>query len=207
MNAFKSYFVPKKAASDKARPAAREKEAAAATAQASGSNGNNSSGGRDATTTTTTTMTTAAAGLGAPGPTPASGPTSLGGTSRPDSLRSSNLLYPAGDFRNDAESASDVRAEVVCNYMYQRQLERGYATGLSPAEGVVLKKGKNDYTCCPPDLRQFQYGLYDMTMELNVRVCVVVCFCLRFLFHLLPFYSPRKTNHAHRGRTPPPLPS
>lgn len=39
-----------------------------------------------------------------------------------------------------------------------------------PGEGVVLKKGKNNYTCCPPQLRDIPYGLYDMAMELNVRV-------------------------------------
>ena len=165
MKAFKSYFVPKKADSPKAKPAVKEKAAASSSSSQPRGNG----GGRDIAAETATT------GLPQAGlTTPASGPTSLGDpaslASRPDSLRSSSLLYPAGDFRNDAESAGDVRAEVVCNYMYQRQLERGYTTGLLPTEGVVLKKGKNDYTCCPPDLRQYQYSLYDMTMELNVRV-------------------------------------
>ena len=166
MKAFKSYFVPKKADASQAKPAAKEKAATSS----SSSQPEGIGGGRDTSAATVTTGVIPQAGL----TTPASGPMSLRGpaslASRPDSLRSSSLLYPVGDFRNDAESAGDVRAEVVCNYMYQRQLERGYTTGLLPTEGVVLKKGKNDYTCCPPDLRQYQYSLYDMTMELNVRV-------------------------------------
>lgn len=58
----------------------------------------------------------------------------------------------------------------MCSWLYQQQLERQYATGMLPGEGVVLKKTKNDYTCCPPQLRDISRGLYDMSMELNVRV-------------------------------------
>ncbi|RYP78864.1 hypothetical protein DL771_000249 [Monosporascus sp. 5C6A] len=143
MNVFKSYFVPKKAAS-KAKA------------------------GKEKATVVTETKPNNGARQGAP----VSGPASLRG-SRPDSIRSS-ALFPVGDFRNDLDSVNDVRAEVVCNYMYQQQLERGYTTGVLPGEGVVLKKRKNDYTCCPADLRQHQYGLYDMSMELNVRCAITV---------------------------------
>lgn len=144
MDAFKSYFVPNKASSKSKSATAAEKEKSTVVSEHPPRNV-------------------------APRPPPPSGPTSLGG-SRPDSIRSS-ALYPVGDFRNDHESVNDVKAEVVCNYMYQQQLGLGYTTGTLPGEGVVLKKGKNDYTCCPADLRQYQYGLYDMSMELNVRVC------------------------------------
>ncbi|RYP89456.1 hypothetical protein DL769_000007 [Monosporascus sp. CRB-8-3] len=143
MNIFKSYFVPKKAASK----AKAGKEKATVVTEVKSNNG---------------------ARQGAP----ASGPASLPG-SRPDSIRSS-ALFPVGDFRNDQDTVNDVRAEVVCNYMYQQQLERGYTTGALPGEGVVLKKRKNDYTCCPADLRQYQHGLYDMSMELNVRCAITV---------------------------------
>ncbi len=143
MNAFKSYFVPRKAASR--AQAAKEKSKSNVASEAPPRS--------DV----------------APRAPPASGLASPVG-SPSDSIRSS-ALYPAGDFRNDHKSVNDVRAEVVCNYMYQQLLEKGYTTGAIPGEGVVLKKGKNDYAYCPADLRQYQYGLYDMSMELNVRVC------------------------------------
>ncbi|KAI1105127.1 glycosyl transferase family group 2-domain-containing protein [Jackrogersella minutella] len=93
--------------------------------------------------------------------------------SRADSAYA-NSIYPSGDFRNTRESIVNVKADVVCSWLYQQQLERQYATGMLPGEGVVLKKGKNNYTCCPPQLRDIPYGLYDMSMELNVRCAMTV---------------------------------
>jgi hypothetical protein len=90
------------------------------------------------------------------------------GSRPPSSYRAS--LYPSGDFRNARESLLDVKADVMCSWLYQQQLERQYATGILPGEGVVLKKGRNDYACCPPQLQEMKYSLYDMAMELNVRV-------------------------------------
>ncbi|KAI0514471.1 glycosyl transferase family group 2-domain-containing protein [Xylaria bambusicola] len=83
-------------------------------------------------------------------------------------------LYPTGDFRNARESLLDVKADVMCSWLYQQQLERQYATGILPGEGVVLKKGRNNYACCPPQLRDMKYSLYDMAMELNVRCAMTV---------------------------------
>lgn len=90
--------------------------------------------------------------------------------SRPGSTYRSSI-YPTGDFRNARESLIDVKADVMCSWLYQQQLERQYATGILPGEGVVLKKGRNNYACCPPQLQEMRYSLYDMAMELNVRVC------------------------------------
>ncbi|KAI8953468.1 glycosyl transferase family group 2-domain-containing protein [Xylaria longipes] len=93
--------------------------------------------------------------------------------SRPGSLYPSSL-YPAGDFRNARESLLDVKADVMCSWLYQQQLERQYATGILPGEGVVLKKGRNNYACCPPQLQEMKYSLYDMAMELNVRCAMTI---------------------------------
>ncbi|KAI0842476.1 glycosyl transferase family group 2-domain-containing protein [Hypoxylon sp. FL0890] len=83
-------------------------------------------------------------------------------------------IFPTGDFRNARESIINVKSDVVCSWLYQQQLERQYATGMLPGEGVVLKKGKNDYACCPPQLRDIPNGLYDMSMVLNVRCAMTV---------------------------------
>ncbi|KAI1302063.1 glycosyl transferase family group 2-domain-containing protein [Xylaria venustula] len=83
-------------------------------------------------------------------------------------------LYPTGDFRNARESLLDVKADVMCSWLYQQQLERQYATGILPGEGVVLKKGRNNYACCPPQLQEMRYSLYDMAMELNVRCAMTI---------------------------------
>ncbi|GAW17010.1 hypothetical protein ANO14919_064590 [Xylariales sp. No.14919] len=93
--------------------------------------------------------------------------------SRPGSTYRASL-YPTGDFRNARESLIDVKADVMCSWLYQQQLERQYATGILPGEGVVLKKGRNNYACCPPQLQDMKYSLYDMAMELNVRCAMTV---------------------------------
>ncbi|KAI0206843.1 glycosyl transferase family group 2-domain-containing protein [Astrocystis sublimbata] len=84
-------------------------------------------------------------------------------------------IYPTGDFRNGPrESLLDVKADVMCSWLYQQQLERQYATGILPGEGVVLKKGRNNYACCPPQLQDMKYSLYDMAMELNVKCAMTI---------------------------------
>ncbi|KAI1327253.1 glycosyl transferase family group 2-domain-containing protein [Xylariaceae sp. FL0255] len=94
-------------------------------------------------------------------------------TSRPASTYAASL-YPSGDFRNAPESLLDIKADVMCSWLYQQQLERQYATGILPGEGVIMKKGRNNYACCPPHLQDMKYSLYDMAMELNVRCAMTV---------------------------------
>ncbi|KAI0152929.1 glycosyl transferase family group 2-domain-containing protein [Xylariaceae sp. FL1272] len=106
--------------------------------------------------------------------------TSIPGTATPRSLNNSRpaslypgSAFPGGDFRN-AESLADIKADVMCSWLYQQQLESQYATGILPGEGVILKKGRNNYACCPPQLQDMKYGLFDMAMELNVRCAMTV---------------------------------
>ncbi|KXJ92069.1 glycosyl transferase family group 2-domain-containing protein, partial [Microdochium bolleyi] len=62
----------------------------------------------------------------------------------------------------------------MCNWLYQQQLEKQYATGMIPGEGVVLKKARDSYACYPPQLRDMPFSLYDMSMALNVRCAMTV---------------------------------
>jgi hypothetical protein len=79
-------------------------------------------------------------------------------------------LYPTGDFRNSSvPEINDMKTEIMCNYLHQQQLKKMWANG-SREEGVLLKKSKDDYTCCPPDLQLRRKGLFDAVKKLNVRV-------------------------------------
>ena len=79
--------------------------------------------------------------------------------------------YPAGDFRNSSlPEITDMKTEVMCNYLHQQQLERMWSNG-GREEGVLLKKSKEEYTCCPSDLQLQANGLFDAVKRLNVRVC------------------------------------
>lgn len=80
-------------------------------------------------------------------------------------------LYPEGDFRNSPrESMLDIKTDVMASYIQQQQLEKLWSTE-SPGEGVILKKEKGSYACCPPDLQNDHAGLYDAIVQMNVRVC------------------------------------
>jgi len=81
-----------------------------------------------------------------------------------------SFLYPTGDFRNNAkEDLLDIKCDVMVNWLYQQQMEMLWAAG-SPDEGVVLKKTRGQYTCCPADIMDEPMGFYKNIEMLNVRV-------------------------------------
>lgn len=85
-------------------------------------------------------------------------------TSRPASL------YPAGDFRNSAlEEIIDIKCDVMVNWLHQQQLESMWSSG-GPGEGVVLKKTRDNFTCCPSELAECRGDFFDAIRALNVRV-------------------------------------
>lgn len=102
-----------------------------------------------------TSMSTAA-------PTP--GTMTPGAWSRPASI------YPVGDFRNSqSEDLNEVKCDVMVNWLYQQQMERLWTAG-GIDEGVVLKKSRGQYTCCPNDILDEPYGFFKAVEALNVRV-------------------------------------
>ena len=83
-------------------------------------------------------------------------------------------LYPTGDFRNSpSPDYHDMKTEIMCNYLYQQQLKKMWSSG-TEEEGVLLKKGRDEYACCPPDLEMQRGGLFDAIRGLNVRCAMTV---------------------------------
>ena len=92
---------------------------------------------------------------------------------RPTTPTSSNRasLYPAGNFQNSSiPDINDMKGEIMCNYLHQQQLKKMWSNG-GREEGVLLKKSREYYTCCPSDLQSQRNGLFDAVKRLNVRVC------------------------------------
>ena len=84
-------------------------------------------------------------------------------------------IYPAGDFRNQAvDEILDIKCDVMVNWLHQQQLESMWSTG-GPGEGVVLKKAKDNFTCCPSDLSHYRGDFYDAVSALNVKVSILSC--------------------------------
>ncbi len=94
-------------------------------------------------------------------------------TSRPSSI------YPNGDFRNgDRESIVDIKHDVMVNWLYQQQLEKLWGSCL-PHEGVVLKRGRGDFICCPPSLKDHESMLFQQVSLLNVKVSLICNFTMK----------------------------
>ncbi|KAI9831674.1 MAG: hypothetical protein M1819_004740 [Sarea resinae] len=85
-----------------------------------------------------------------------------------------NSLYPSGDFRNaKLDEVNDIKADVMVNYLFQQQLERFWVHS-DHGEGVVLKKGRGQYTCCPGSLVDDGSGLFAAVANLKVRAAMTV---------------------------------
>ena len=85
-------------------------------------------------------------------------------TSRPSSI------FPDGDFRNQTvEIVLDIKADVMVSWLHQQQVEKLWSTSL-PGEGVVLKKARDSFTCCPLSLKSEESGIFDLITALNARV-------------------------------------
>jgi hypothetical protein len=89
--------------------------------------------------------------------------------------RYSPSIFPAGDHRNhDFDALNEVRSDMMVNWLYEQQLRKQYATGEDPFEGVVLKKSRGNFTCCPPHMAALPDSLFAMVREMNVRCAMTV---------------------------------
>jgi hypothetical protein len=94
-------------------------------------------------------------------------------TSRAPSLRHSFL--PAGDARNqDADTINEIRNDMMVNWLYEQQLRKQYASGMDPYEGVVLKKARGAFACCPPQMAAIPDSLFAVVAAMNVRCAMTV---------------------------------
>lgn len=95
-------------------------------------------------------------------------------TTKSSHISASGPAYPTGDFRNNPTPlVMDLKADIMANWLYHRQQENMW-THSGWDEGVVLKKAKDDYVCCPSDLLQRRGGFYDSVKKLNVKVCMLL---------------------------------
>ena len=94
-------------------------------------------------------------------------------TSRAPSLR--NSFLPAHDARSrDSETINEIRNDMMVNWLYEQQLRKQYASGADPYEGVVLKKGRGAFACCPPQMAAIPDSLFAVVAQMNVRCAMTV---------------------------------
>jgi hypothetical protein len=82
----------------------------------------------------------------------------------------SRAFYPGGDSGNGSSlHLTDMKADVMANWLYHRQQEKMWTFG-GFDEGVILKKARDEYASCPPELLQNRDGFHDSARKLNVKV-------------------------------------
>ncbi|EMC92102.1 hypothetical protein BAUCODRAFT_77902 [Baudoinia panamericana UAMH 10762] len=101
-------------------------------------------------------------------------PPNRSGAATPTGSRPASL-YPDGEIsRNSASNLSDIKCEVMVNWLYQRQMERLWTAG-GFDEGVMLKKGGGSgFAACPSELLDEPYGFAKSIEMLNVRCAITV---------------------------------
>ncbi|KAL2015088.1 hypothetical protein VTK56DRAFT_6327 [Thermocarpiscus australiensis] len=96
--------------------------------------------------------------------------------SRPASTRHS--LFPLGDARNsDADAILEIRSDMMVNWLHEQQRRKQYCTGADPFEGVVLKKARGSFACCPPQMAALGGAgttLLAAASQMNVRCAMTV---------------------------------
>lgn len=93
--------------------------------------------------------------------------------SRPASFRHS-AIFPSLDATNSRISLIDIKNDMMVKWLYEQQLRKQYASGSNAFEGVVLKKARGDFTCCPPQMSLIPNSLYAMVAQMNVRCAMTV---------------------------------
>ncbi|CAK3736195.1 hypothetical protein CB0940_11695 [Lecanosticta acicola] len=95
------------------------------------------------------------------------------GTATPAWSRPASIA-PAENYRNSQMGdLNEIKCDVMVNWLYQQQMERLWTAG-GVDEGVVLKKNRSEYTCCPGDMVDEPYGFFKAVETLNVRVAMTV---------------------------------
>lgn len=102
--------------------------------------------------------------------TPAAGSSTPGTATSGSWSRPASIAPAGGDYRSSQyDEINEIKADVMVNWLYQQQMERLWTAG-GVDEGVVLKKSRGAYACCPADITEEPYGFFKAVETLNVRV-------------------------------------
>lgn len=101
---------------------------------------------------------------------PAVTPLNISRVGSPAVSRPGSLFEGSGGFDPSNQDIVDLKCDVMVNHLYKKQQERIWSTPNAEDEGVVLKKSRGRYTCCPATLADGPNGFVKAIEALNVRV-------------------------------------
>lgn len=71
---------------------------------------------------------------------------------------------------NSSTYVDEIKHEVIVNYLYQQQCSNLWVHEASgELEGVLLRKSRNSYMACPPQLTKSAFGLACAALNVQVR--------------------------------------
>lgn len=90
----------------------------------------------------------------------------------PDSRAASSRVSLAPSQRSTRSSfVEDIKHEVMVNYLYQQQCSHLWVSdGSGEHEGVLLRKGRNHYLACPPQLASSSFAMACAALNVQVRM-------------------------------------
>jgi len=74
------------------------------------------------------------------------------------------------DLSQAADELLTLRVDMMCDYLRQQQLQRRWASDAYD-QGVVIKKARGDFVCCPTELVHDPQSFVHEMRSLNVKVC------------------------------------
>ncbi len=84
---------------------------------------------------------------------------------------SRNSLYASSN--HSSAFLDDIKHEVMVNYLYQQQCSRLWVSdGSGELEGVLLRKGRNNYMACPPQLAQSPFAVACAALNCQVSTSI-----------------------------------
>ena len=104
---------------------------------------------------------------------------SSGGSRASFSRRSISQASPSGASMSRVSMAmstyssfvDDIRHEAMCNYLYQQQCSKLWVSdGSGELEGVLVRKGRHEYTSYPPALVDSPFAAACSAMNVHVRL-------------------------------------
>lgn len=106
-------------------------------------------------------------------------PSHLGNTfemSAPASPRFGSSRASLAPSTNSSTYVDEIKHEVMVNYLYQQQCSHLWVNDNSGEfEGVLLRKSRNTYMACPPQLANSTFGMACAALNVQVRVVQQVC--------------------------------
>jgi len=79
-------------------------------------------------------------------------------------------IFSGSDESPSSSHFNDEKCEIMVEYLHQQQQQLRWMANTGD-QGVIMKKARNSFTCCPKSLEDAHDGFKSYIEALNVKVC------------------------------------